>query len=205
MGRRAPVVGAPEAGAVPWWGVLAAAVAPILLVAGWSLAAARQPPSYDPRTDTLSALAAEGATARWAMTLAFVGIGICYVLSAFALRQPALPGRIALATGGVATILVAAFPEPSGGTSDKHGAAAAIASSAVAVWPALGVRRDPRTLWVLRPAVSFTVTVVMIGLLAWFASELQSGMLAGLWERVAAGAEALWVAVAVVTLHRAAG
>jgi hypothetical membrane protein len=202
MGRRAPAVGWSDAEDVPRWGVLAAIAAPVLLVGGWTLAAARQPPTYDPRTDTLSALAAEGAVDRWIMTLAFAAIGLCYVLTAIALREPALPGRIALAAGGVATILVAIFPEPDGGTSDTHGVAATIASSAVAVWPALSARREPRVSWPLRPVAAVTVSIVLIGLLVWFASELQREMLAGVSERLAAGAEALWVGLAAATLRR---
>ena len=33
---------------------------------------------------------------RWIMTLAFATTGVCYVLTAFALREPAMPGRVAL-------------------------------------------------------------------------------------------------------------
>jgi hypothetical membrane protein len=168
------------------------------------LAATRQPPTYDPLTETLSALAAEGAVDRWIMTLAFAAIGLCYVLTAIALREPALPGRMALATGGVATILVAIFPEPSGGTSDRHGVVATIASSAIAVWPALATRRGPRVSWPLRPVASIAVSIVLIGLLVWFVHELQRDTLVGLSERMAAGTEALWVAVAAVALRRSA-
>ena len=202
MSRRAPTVGSSEEQDAPRWGVLAAAAAPVLLVGGWTLAAARQPPTYDPRTDTLSALAAEGAIDRWIMTLTFAAIGLCYVLTAIALRLPALPGRIALASGGVATILVATFPEPLGGTSDTHGVSATIASSAVAVWPALAARHEPQVSWPLRPVASVTVSVVLIALLVWFVSELQREMNAGLSERMAAGAEALWVGLAAAALRR---
>jgi hypothetical protein len=48
---------------VPWWGVVSAAAAPVLLVGGWTLAAGLQPGSFDPVADTISALAAVGATA----------------------------------------------------------------------------------------------------------------------------------------------
>jgi hypothetical membrane protein len=179
-----------------------AAAAPVLLVGGWTLAAARQPPGYDSRTDTISALAAEGATDRWIMTGVFAAIGLCYVLVALALREPAMPGRIALATGGVATILVAVFPEPRGGPSDRHGVVATIASSAVAIWPVLAARRGARVSWPLRPVASTIASVVLIGLLVWFVSELQHRTLIGTYERLAAAAEAVWVGLAVVALRR---
>jgi hypothetical membrane protein len=166
------------------------------------LAATRQPPTYDPRTDTLSALAAEGAVDRWIMTLAFAAIGLCYVLTAIALREPALPGRAALALGGMATALVAVFPQPAGGTSDVHGFTAMFASSALAVWPALATRRGPWVSWPLRPVVSLAVSTVLIGLLIWFGIALQRHMLAGLFERTVAGADAFWLGLAATNLRR---
>jgi hypothetical membrane protein len=181
-----------------------AAGVPVLLVGGWTVAAARQPPGYNSRTDTISALAAEGAADRWIMTLVFAAIGLCYVLIAVAMREPALPGRIALATGGIATVLVAIFPQPSGGTSDRHGVVAVIASSAVAVWPVLAARRGPHVTWPLRPVASATASVVLVGLLAWFVSELQRHTYVGTFERLAATAEALWVVLAVTALRRSA-
>lgn len=51
--------------AVPWPGVVSSAASPVLLIGGWTLAAALQPPSFNPVTDTVSALAAIGATDRW--------------------------------------------------------------------------------------------------------------------------------------------
>ena len=43
---------------VPWWGVVSSAAAPVLLLAGWTVAAALQPRSYDALDGTVSALAA---------------------------------------------------------------------------------------------------------------------------------------------------
>ena len=204
MGRNAPAVGSSDAGGVPRWGVLLAAAVPVLLVGGWTLAAARQPPGYDSRRDTISELAADGANDRWIMTLVFASIGLCYVLIAIAVREPALPGRIALATGGTATVLVAAFPVPRNGTSDRHGVVATIASSAVAIWPVLAARRGPHVSWPLRPVPSTTASIVLIGLLVWFVSVLHRHTLVGTFERLAAVAEALWVCLAVAVLRRSA-
>lgn len=50
---------------VPWWGVVSSATAPVLLIGGWTEAARLQPPSFDPVADTVSALAAVGASDRW--------------------------------------------------------------------------------------------------------------------------------------------
>ena len=49
---------------VPWWGMVSAAVAPVLLISGWTFAAGRQRGTYNAVADTVSALAAEDAADR---------------------------------------------------------------------------------------------------------------------------------------------
>ena len=189
---------------VPWWGVLSSAAAPVLLVGGWTVAATLQPGSFDQVTQTISALAARGATDRWVMSLALLCVGACHVITGLALRPAASPGRILLMTGGVATVLVAAFPVPAGGgRSVPHTVAAAVAFIALAAWPALGGRRGPAVPWVLRPAACVGASAALLCLLGWFYVELGTGgMQFGLAERVAAGAQALWPFVVVITCYR---
>ena len=64
---------------VPWWGVVSSAMAPVLLVGGWTVAAGRQPPAFDPVADTVSALAAvrDGNLGRmrlWLIATAVLGL-----------------------------------------------------------------------------------------------------------------------------------
>jgi hypothetical protein len=115
----------------------------VLLSGGWTLAAARQPHGYDAVRDTISALAARGATDRWVMTAALAGLGACHVITATGLRPARGAGRMVLAFGGVATVLVAAFPEPSQGGSEAYTVAASPAFTSLAIWPAFAVRRVP--------------------------------------------------------------
>ena len=83
--------------AIPWWAVAAAGAAPVLLIGGFFVATAIQPASYNPVRDTISELAAQGATDSWVMTSALVGVGFCYLFAAIGL-QPAGPvGRVLLA------------------------------------------------------------------------------------------------------------
>jgi hypothetical protein len=187
---------------VPWWGVLSAAGAPVLLVGGWTVAAARQPARYDPLVDTISALAAHGATDRWVMTTALQGVAVCHVLTALALRPARLGGRVVLAVGGLATLGVAAVPLPGDGSgSAGHAAAAGTAFVALSLWPALAVRRHGPGL--LRPLPSMGAAAVLLGLLAWFALELASDRgRVGLAERCAAGAQALWPLAVVLAARR---
>ncbi len=72
---------------VPWWGVASSALAPVLLVGGWTEAARLQPPSFDAMTDTVGALAAVGAPHRWVMTLTFPLVAVCDIVTADALRR----------------------------------------------------------------------------------------------------------------------
>jgi hypothetical membrane protein len=189
---------------VPWWGVVASAVAPVLLVGGWTVAAGLQPRSFNPVADTISSLAAQGAADRWVMTLALAGVGACYVMTGLALRPAASAGRLILMTGGVATVLVAANPEPAGGGGSlPHTFWAAIGFIALAAWPFGARTPGPLVPAGLRPAVSASAAGVLLGLLVWFGAELiGGGRQVGLAERVLAGAQAVWPLAVVLTCRR---
>lgn len=185
---------------VAWWGLVSSAAAPVLLIGGWTVGAARQQDGFDPVVETISALAAYGADDRWVMTTALAGLGLCHLTTAAALRGAAPAGRAILAGGGVATVLVAVFPLPADdGSSIAHTAVAGTAFLALAVWPALAGRRGDSTVpGPLRPAVSVAAAAVLLGLVGWFGAELTSDSdRVGLSERVAAGAQSLWPLVAV--------
>ncbi|MGH3795758.1 MAG: DUF998 domain-containing protein [Pseudonocardiaceae bacterium] len=176
-------------GTVPWWAVLSAASAPVLLIGGWELAATRQPGGFDPVHQTISALAAHGATDRWIMTTGLAGVGVCHLVTALGLRPARIAGRALLATGGAATVAVAMFPQSATGESAAHIAAAAVAFPALSLWPALSWRRGGRP----GRAISLVAASGLLGLLGWFGLEfLGGGPRIGLSERVLAGAQSLW-------------
>jgi hypothetical protein len=164
------------------------------MIGGWTVAAALQPGHFDPVSQTISSLAAYGAADRWVMTLALVGLGACYLTTGLALRPAALPGRLLLMAGGIATAVVAASPLPAGGGGSlSHGLAAGAGFVALAIWPAGGRRRGPAVPVTLRPAVCAIAALILLGLLGWFAAELWTGGgLTGLAERAVAGAQAIW-------------
>jgi hypothetical membrane protein len=189
---------------VPWWTLLSSTAAPITLIGGWTLAAQRQPDGFDSTVDTISALAALNATDRWIMTVALLAVGACHVVTALGLSPAARPGRFVLATGGVATALVAVFPLPVAGPAPAHAVAAGVAFGALAVWPALAWRRSSPSMpepgpFALRPFVSLAAAVVLLGLVAWFTVTLGSSGPTGLAERVAAGAQACWPLIVVLS------
>lgn len=178
---------------VRWWALLSAAVAPIALIGGWVAAGALQPPGYSPVVQTISALAAHGATDRWVMTFALYALGACHVATSLGLRCAALPGRVVLACGGVATMLVAAFPEPAtDGTSTGHVTAATAAIVALAVWPVLASSSAFGHSRLLTRVPSAAISALLLILGAWFLTELNSGGgRIGLAERILTGIQAL--------------
>jgi len=191
---------------VPWWAMLSSLLAPVLLVGGWTVAAAVQPAGYSPVRDTISALAGHAAAHRWIMTVALAGVGVCHLTTAAGLgaARARLAGRVVLAVGGVATLLVAASPLPRTGGSAPHGVAATIAFASLALWPLLATGRAPGTPWPLRPAASLTATAVLLTLVGWFAVQLSGdGAWIGAAERAAAGAQAIWPLVVVLAARYA--
>jgi hypothetical membrane protein len=190
---------------VPWWGVVSSAAAPVLMVAGWSVADALQPRSFDPVAEPVSALAAVGATDRWVMSLTFVAVGACVFVTALALRPARTAGRLLLMAGAVAGMLVAANPEHPGTSFPvPHMICAAVGCVGVVAWPAAAWRRGPSVPWGLRPAVSAGAVAVLLALVTWFGVELITGGLAGLAERAFGAGLALWPLAVVVSCRRAA-
>lgn len=191
---------------VPWWGVVSSAAAPVLTVAGWSVAAGLQPRSFDPVAEPVSALAAVGAADRWVMSLTFVVVGACVFATSLALRPARVPGRLILIAGAVAGMLVAANPEhPGTSLPVPHMICAAAGCAGVVAWPAGAWRRGPSVPWGLRPGVSAGAVAVLLALVAWFGVELiTGGGLAGLAERVFGAAQALWLLAVVASCRHAA-
>jgi hypothetical membrane protein len=186
---------------IPWWAVASAGAAPIALGGGLAVAQALQPPGYSAVRDTISALAALGATDRWVMTAGLAALGACHVVTAAGLRPVRLPARLVLAAGGLGTLAVAAFPQPVRGNSVAHTVAATVSFVALGSWPAFATRRDGRAPLLSVPAC-VAATVGMLALVVWFAADLHGGV-RGLSERAAAGAEALWPLAVVVTTRKA--
>lgn len=183
--------------AIPWWVVAAAGAAPVLLLGGLFVATAVQPPSYSPVRDTISELAAQGATDWWVMTAAIAGVGLCYLLAGLGLQPAGRAGRVLLVGGGVAVLSIALFRQPHRGYSLPHELAVIGAALTCCTWPAFAWhRRTPAPL--LTRAPSIAAAGVLVGLAAWYALETH-GALLGLAERFAATAPALWLLAVVVT------
>jgi hypothetical membrane protein len=176
--------------------ITVAGIAPIVLIGGWTLAASLQPARYSQSSQTISALAARGAHDRLVMTAALALLGLCYLATSVGVRAAALPGRLALALGGLATVAVAAFPQPRHGSAAAHVISATIGFVALALWPALAGRGDG---WfALSRRTSIAASLVLLALLGWFGVAL-GGHDVGLAERFLAGAQSLWPVVVAVS------
>jgi hypothetical membrane protein len=187
---------------VAWWGVASAVAAPVLLIGGWTVAAGLQP-RFDPVADTVSALAAIGATDRWVMNLVFVLVGACYVLTALALRPARVPGRLILIGGAIAGMLVAANPEHAGGFgSVPHFVFASLGFAGLTLWPAAAAKKGPIAPWGLRRGPAVAAVAVQFALLAWFGTELILGAhQVGLAERIMGAAQAAWPLTVVLSCY----
>ena len=188
---------------VPWWGMVSSAAAPVLLVGGWTAAAALQP-HFDQIADTVSSLAAPGATDRWVMTATFLVIGVCYIVTGLALRPAGPAGRLILMAGAAGGMLVAANPEQPGNPYPAgHIIWASIGFACLTTWPAGAWRRGSAVPWGLRPAVAAAAVAVLLALLSWFVVELITGAgQVGLAERVAGCAQATWPLAVVLSCRR---
>lgn len=191
---------------VPRWVLFSSGCAPVLLIAGWLVAASLEGAGYDPVTQTISVLAAYGAAGFWVMTGAFFALGVCHLLTAWGLRAAAAAGRVALAGGGVAALVVALIPAPSSGGSLRHGSVAVVGFVLLAVWPVLAADGSGTAPWALRPAPSWVATAVMVAGAVWFLIEMHRQGAAGVAERVVTAVQSVWPFVAVAScLHHCRG
>lgn len=173
-----------------------------MLIGGWMIAALLEGPAYDPATQTISTLAANGAAGSWVMSAALAVLGVCHMVTALGLRPAALPGRVALGAGGAAAFVVALVPPPSSGGSLRHGSAAAVGFALLAVWPVLAADRRGTAPWGLRPAPSLTATVLMLVSAIWFMIEMHYDGAAGAAERLVTALQSCWPFVVVASCLR---
>ena len=186
---------------IPKWVILSSGTAFVSLIGGWATAASLQPTNFDPVTQTISSLYADGATDRWLMTSVLVVVGACYVVTAYGIDAVRSSARVSLLVGGTASILLAAFPEPEVGTSLQHIVITGVAFSALAVWPCLAIERHPSAPWALRPVAAIAFTAVVAACTVWFLIELSTHSAAGLAERVVTGLQATWPVVVAACLR----
>jgi len=191
---------------VRWPGLVGAIAAPIISIVG-QLIALMTWPDYDSVKQTISELAAGDAPTQFWVELIFCGTGVGFLLVAVFTPAIAMAGRALIFIGGLAFFGVAVFPleTMAAYSSIGHRLSAMIGFIALAAWPLVGMRRDERLPWVIRPLGSLGITAVMAACCFWFLgvwSHPELGYV-GVTERLAAGLEAVWPLVVVVMLWNA--
>lgn len=187
---------------VPWLALFSSGCAPVILVAGWAIAALLEGSAYDSATQTISVLAAYGAAGFWVMSAALLAVGVCHLVTAWGLRAATRAGRMALAGGGLSALAVVLVPAPSSGGDLRHGSVAAVGFALLAVWPVLAAQRDGAAPWGLRPTPSLLATALMGVAAAWFLFEVRHQGVIGVAERLVTFMQSLWPFVVVVSCLR---
>ena len=179
--------------------LLAATIGPVQSVLGWVIAGSLWP-GYDPIRKTISDLAADDSPVQWIQTSFFVLGGTLSLLAAIFARSLAMPGRIMIFLGGLATYGFAYFTTPSqDGHSDMHRYFAIASFVLFSAWPIFSMRLNKQYPWVLRPAGAIVATIGFTIISLWFLSTWTNpdANNVGLVERVIATAQTTYLSVVI--------
>lgn len=181
---------------------IAAIIGPIQSVLGWTIAGSLWP-GYDPVKQTISDLAANESPVNWIMSSFFVLGGILTLIAAIYARTLAMPGRVALFLSAICTFGLTVFPTPLVGYSLMHRIFAISSFVLSAGWPILAMRFRKDAPWVIRPLASIVGTALQTALALWFLSTWTdpSATNVGVWERVVAVSQSLYVSAVVVVIY----
>ncbi|MEN9992516.1 MAG: hypothetical protein RLY83_86 [Actinomycetota bacterium] len=180
----------------------AAIVGPIQSVLGWTIAGSMWA-GYDPVKQTISDLAANESPVKWIMSSFFILGGLLTLLAAVYARTLAMPGRVALFLSAICTFGLTIFPTPLIGYSLMHRIFAISSFVLSAGWPVLAMRFRKDAPWIIRPTASIIGTALQTALALWFLSTWTDPMATsvGVWERVVAVSQALYVSVVVIVIY----
>jgi hypothetical membrane protein len=180
----------------------AAIIGPIQSVLGWTIAGSMWA-GYDPIRQTISDLAANESPVNWIMSSFFVLGGVLTLIVAVYARTLAMPGRVALLLSAICTFGLTIFPTPLIGYSLMHRIFAISSFVLSAGWPILAMRMRKDAPWIIRPAASVIGTGLQTALALWFLSTWTdpAATNVGVWERVVAVSQALYVSVVVIVIY----
>jgi hypothetical membrane protein len=181
---------------------IAAIIGPIQSVLGWVIAGSLWS-GYDPVKQTISDLAANESPVNWIMASFFVFGGTLTLLASIYARTLAMPGRVALFISAICTYGLTIFPTPLIGYSLMHRIFAIASFVLSAGWPILAMRFRKDAPWVIRPLASIVGTVLQTALALWFLSTWTdpSATTVGVWERVVAVSQSLYVSAVVIVIY----
>lgn len=178
---------------------IAAVVGPIQVVLGSAIAGSLWP-GYDPIRQTISDLAADDSPVQWIMSSFFILGGTMSLFAAVSAKVLALPGRLAIFVGGLATYGLTVFTTPSQtGYSTAHRVFAIISFILFSAWPLLAMRFKKNYPPVIRPVASVLATVIFTVISIWFLSTWTNPQATnvGIVERVIAVSQTWYLASVV--------
>ena len=179
--------------------LFAATIGPVQSVLGWVIAGSLWP-GYDPIRKTISDLAADDSPVQWIQSSFFVLGGTLSLLAAIFARSLAMPGRVIIFLGGLATYGFTYFTTPSqDGHSDMHRYFAIVSFVLFSAWPIFSMRLSKQYPWVLRPAGAIVATIGFTIISLWFLSTWTNpdANNVGLVERVIATAQTTYLSVVI--------
>jgi hypothetical membrane protein len=181
---------------------VAAIIGPIQSVLGWTIAGSLWV-DYDPVRQTISDLAANESPVQWIMSSFFIFGGILTLIASIYARTFAMPGRIALFLSAICTFGLTIFPTPLIGYSIWHRVFAIASFVLSAGWHLFAMRTRKDAPWILKPPAAIIGTVLQVTLALWFLSSWtdSASTNVGVWERVVAVSQALYVSVVVIVIY----
>lgn len=181
---------------------IAAIIGPIQSVLGWTIAGSLWT-GYDPVRQTISDLAANESPVNWIMSSFFVLGGTLTLVAAIYAKTLAMPGRVALFLSAICTYGLTIFPTPLVGYSLMHRIFAIASFVLSAGWPILAMRFRRDAPWIIQPTASIIGTALQTALALWFLSTWTdpSAVNVGVWERVVAVSQSLYVSAVVISIY----
>ena len=181
---------------------IAAIIGPIQSALGWIIAGSLWP-GYDPVKQTISDLAANESPVKWIMSSFFIFGGILTLIAAVYAKTLGFPGRVALFVSAICTFGLTIFATPLVGYSLMHRIFAISSFVLSAGWPILAMRFRKDAPWIIRPISSVIGTTLQTALALWFLSTWTdpNATDVGVWERVVAVSQSLYISVAVIVIY----
>jgi hypothetical membrane protein len=182
--------------------LVAAIIGPIQSVLGWTIAGALWV-GYDPVKQTISDLAANESPVQGIMSAFFVLGGILTLIAAVYAKTFAMPGRVALFISAICTFGLTIFPTPLVGYSLWHRIFAISSFVLSAGWHLFAMRTRKDAPWILKPPAAIIGTALQTALALWFLSTWTdpNATDVGVWERIVAVSQSLYVSVVVIVIY----